>query len=464
MIDGVAVFGGSFNPPGLHHRRVVEQLVTMFRQVLIVPCGLRHDKETTNHIDPVHRAAMVDLTFGDMPNVEILHFDLEQDQFTPTVELDRLLASYGTLWHVIGSDLIEGHVRGVAPLQQWKTADAIWQNLRFVVLEREGYTLDQADLPPQHLLLRGYHGASNDLRRLLFNAQPIDGLVVPRVAQYVQRYHPYQGRQTHALPVYQLDHPKISIVVDDYNQRAMASAAALRAMVTVDDRDPDLILVLGGDGTMLRAIRQHHRRRIPFLGVNYGTVGYLLNDYVNGFTAADLSGSPIVRHSPLLYVESTDVEGQVNRDLAFNDAYLVAEPGHAGWIEVDLDGQIVLPKLVADGALVSTAAGSSSYARAMGATPIAIGTPSLVLAGSNVFLPVGWRSAQLPIDTVITMRNIDPSPDYTKRPLYGFHDGIAQGKLRQMTVRTSRVAAVELVFLPDNDPRQKLTRMQFPVM
>ena len=237
----------------------------------------------------------------------------------------------------------------------------------------------------------------------------------------------------------------------------------LASICCVDDHQPNLILVLGGDGTMLRAIRQHWRRRVPLLGVNHGTVGFLLNDLGQGLTPSLLMQPWIIRHAPLLYVETTTPDGQQQSELGFNDAYLAAQPGKAGWIEVSVDDQVMIPKLVCDGALVATAAGSSAYARAMGATPIAIGTPSLVMVGSNVFLPASWRQAQLDIGSVIKFRNVDPtsSRPEPKRPLLGFIDGLEQGRVDNMTIRASRVASVELAFLPDYDPRLKLTRLQF---
>jgi NAD kinase len=67
-----------------------------------------------------------------------------------------------------------------------------------------------------------------------------------------------------------------------------------------------------------------------------------------------------------------------------------------------VNGVTRFPRLMADGVLAATAAGSTAYARAMGAKPIPIGTDLLVLAGSNVFDPPHWRQgANLPTTAVI---------------------------------------------------------------
>ena len=163
---------------------------------------------------------------------------------------------------------------------------------------------------------------------------------------------------------------------------------------------------------------------------------------------------------PLLWVETTSPDGECSDSLAFNDCWLERESGQTAWIEVSVNAKVRMPKVVADGMLIATAAGSTSYARAMGAVPLPLNAPLLTLAGSNVLIPEFWQPAALPSNTVVKLRNLDVS----KRPLRGFIDGIAQGHVEEMTIRISRVAAVELLFLPERDPVEKLAMLQFPQM
>ncbi|HSJ03477.1 MAG: nicotinate (nicotinamide) nucleotide adenylyltransferase, partial [Verrucomicrobium sp.] len=67
----IALFGGSFNPPGLHHRRIALLLAESFDEVRVIPCGPRPDKPEVGSVPSVFRAALCDLTFGDMPGVAV---------------------------------------------------------------------------------------------------------------------------------------------------------------------------------------------------------------------------------------------------------------------------------------------------------------------------------------------------------------------------------------------------------
>ena len=70
--------------------------------------------------------------------------------------------------------------------------------------------------------------------------------------------------------------------------------------------------------------------------------------------------------------------------------------GQTAWLQVKVGHQVRLPKLVCDGLLLATPAGSTAYARSMGATPLLAETPAWLLVGSNVMQPANWKSACQP--------------------------------------------------------------------
>ncbi len=455
MNQKIAVFGGSFNPPGLHHRAIVERLAAEFDRVLVVPCGPRPDKPVTNDVAPVHRATMCARAFRGLERVDLELFDLEEAGFSRTWELQERFAERGELWHVIGTDLVAGGAAGRAVIQrEWARGERIWEELRFAVFRRPGSPLDEADLPPKHRLFEAVaEGASSDIRARAFNHLSLDGLLARDVATYVERHSLYRGVRPPRSTRLALDGLRPLVVADPWNGAAQEVAAKLGP---ADEPDPDLIVVVGGDGTMLRAIRAEWHRRVPFFGVNTGHLGFLLN----AKQPADFAGREVVvEQLPLLAVEVERADGGTAQALAFNEAWVERATGQTAWLQVKVNGEARLDRLVADGALVSTAAGSAAYARAMGAHPVPLNTPALLLVGSNVLQPAFLRPAVLPLDASVELTTLDRD----KRPLKGYIDGQDQGEVVRVACRVSRTAAVELAFDPDLDPAEKLARIQFPL-
>ena len=205
---------------------------------------------------------------------------------------------------------------------------------------------------------------------------------------------------------------------------------------------------------MLRAIRKYWRLRVPFIGINTGHRGFLLNDL-----PISLTKTFNVHQLPLLFVETKGKDPEWKSALAFNDAWIERSSGQSAWIKVSVNGEVKIEKLVGDGILVSPAAGSTAYARAMGASPLLIDTQGLNLVGSNVSEPPQWKSAQLSVDSRLDFEVLESH----WRQVKGFVDGVGQGDLlTHMRIRLSRIAAVELAFLPERDMSEKLSEIQFP--
>src|SRR4051812_39138058 len=462
MRPKIAIFGGTFSPPGLHHRLVVEKLIPHFDKVIVLPCGPRPDKPTANDVDPWHRAALADIAFRGLPKVTVDLSDLELASFTTNDQFEARYGHLGEIWHVIGSDISAGGGAQASLIHRlWLRGADMWRDLNFCIVARTGYDVSHTDLPPKNLVIQLEHtlsGASTEVRDKIFLREPYADLVDPNVMAYIERYGLYRGRIPSRRTRFQLPQPRLLIVADDRNAKARQLAEQYRPWE--DPIDPNCILVLGGDGTMLHAIRQNWRKRVPFLGLNQGHLGFLLNE-PEALTAEVLPQTEyIIRSMPMIFVEVEAPDGLRRTELAFNDAWIERGTSQSAWMEVTVNGQVRIPKLVADGALVCTAAGTTAYARSMGVSPLLADTPGWMIVGSNAMSPPGWKSAILAPDSVVMLRTLGGE----KRPLVSFSDGRPLGPTVSMQARLSRIANVEIVFAAHHDMAEKIARIQFPAV
>ena len=452
----IALFGGSFNPPGLHHRRIAEVLSQRFDRVLVIPCGPRSDKNATNMLPPVYRAAMAGMAFAGLPGVEVDLFDLEQDRFTRSHELDTRFAPKGEIWHVVGVDLTKGGATGEAEIQRtWEHGSRLWNNARFAVLTRPGHVFDPADLPPNHELIElDIPGSSTEIRDRLARGKPVDDLVSPRPLAYIQRYGLYRAPNPGTWARGSLTGCQYRLSADLAVPRVAALADRFNPCA---NGDAQFITVLGGDGAMLRSIRENWQERLPFFGVNAGHLGFLMNGTEAVFAGEVPPRDVIFRQLPMLYMEIEGVDGKLTTSYGFNDAWVERSTAQSAWLEVNVNGVTRLSKLVSDGALVATAAGSTAYARSMGAAPLLADTPAWLLVGSNVMEPFDWKSALLSTDMQVEIVCLDPE----RRPIRAYIDGQDQGLVRKLRARISRAAAAELVFNASHDMAEKIAAIQF---
>src|SRR3989344_1110792 len=125
-------------------------------------------------------------------------------------------------------------------------------------------------------------------------------------------------------------HPRFLIVADHENPVVRRLVRRLRAR---EFNNHTAIVAIGGDGTMLYAIRRHWRKRLPFLGINTGHRGFLMND-----ASVLLEERPfVVRSSRLLRVAVKKPNGKTRVTYAFNDAHVRVKSPRAGWFEVSID-------------------------------------------------------------------------------------------------------------------------------
>lgn len=195
----IAVYGGSFNPPGRHHQEIARRLAARFDAVFVVPCWLREDKASVAAVAPEHRRRMAELAFGGIAGLELDLTDMEQRSFTPTFLVEERFAARfpkAEVWHVVGGDLVAGGGEGASEIQRsWQKGAEIWQRLRFAILTRGGSGMSVGDLPPRAELVdvSDLVGSGTEIRRRLAAGTPVRELLDPAVESYVRANGLYAG-------------------------------------------------------------------------------------------------------------------------------------------------------------------------------------------------------------------------------------------------------------------------------
>lgn len=133
--------------------------------------------------------------------------------------------------------------------------------------------------------------------------------------------------------------------------------------------DLDLLITLGGDGSLLRAARMTASRAVPILGINMGRLGFLAEVQPAEWpdrVRQTLLGSCWIEERMLLYAEHHQADQVINTYEALNEV-VIGRGKFARMVRLrtDIDG-VFLTTYTADGLILATATGSTAYALAAG--------------------------------------------------------------------------------------------------
>lgn len=191
---------------------------------------------------------------------------------------------------------------------------------------------------------------------------------------------------------------------------------ALRSPGTASQR-PDLVVVLGGDGTILSASRACIELGAPLLGINTGKVGFMAGYELGAFRqqAAGLLGDGPLRINEHRTLDGTVVgsDGSVRYSAtAVNELVVTAGPPYRMiTLDLSIDGQPG-PRVSGDGLIVSTPLGSTAYNISAGGPIVAPGVDACVItpiaAHSLSFRPIVLH-AEIPVD--IGVRSVNATEE-----------------------------------------------------
>jgi NAD+ kinase len=246
-----------------------------------------------------------------------------------------------------------------------------------------------------------------------------------------------------AEPALHLGRHLIDRGLDVYVASGPAGDEALDDIRSLDDDELherlDLLIVIGGDGTLLRAARLVAGADLPLVGINRGRLGFLtdiLPDDMLASVDAILAGDYLEEDRTLLEARIVGAAGGPKRMIALNDVVLQrGDPGHLLDFETSVDGSFVNTH-GADGLVIATSTGSTAYALSCGGPIIRPDVDALVMVPICPHT-LSDRPLVLKTSSVIEARIQSPGD----RPAYVSCDGEELGELRPGATLQVRAAA-----------------------
>jgi NAD+ kinase len=218
----------------------------------------------------------------------------------------------------------------------------------------------------------------------------------------------------------------------------------------------DVIVALGGDGLMLETLHRVMDSGVPVYGMNFGSVGFLMNDYRPEGLRERLSAANATNMHPLR-MEVIDALGERHEALALNEVSLFRAGYQAVKVEIVIDGRTRLEELICDGVLVATPAGSTAYNLSAHGPILPIDAHLLALTPISPFRPRRWRGAVLNDRAVVTFKLNEAE----KRPANAVADNVEFRNVVEVTVRESRRHKVTLLFDPGTGLEERVLMEQF---
>jgi len=220
----------------------------------------------------------------------------------------------------------------------------------------------------------------------------------------------------------------------------------------------DVIVVLGGDGFMLRSIHKYLHHGVPIYGLNRGSVGFMMNAYKETGLLKRLDrAEPITLHP--LSMECIDTRGRKHSALAINEVSLLRQTRQTAKLRIHVDKQLRMEELVCDGALVSTPAGSTAYNLSAHGPIVPLGADLLALTPISAFRPRQWKGALLPGGATVTFEILDPR----NRPVSAVADDTEIRRVKTVTIREDRTIEPLLLFDPEHNLEDRIIGEQFLV-
>ena len=244
---------------------------------------------------------------------------------------------------------------------------------------------------------------------------------------------------------------KLQIISDKNKKSSTIKNLLLKKIKSSHFKKENLIIVIGGDGFMLQTLKKNKNSNKHFYGINSGNYGFLMNKFSSKDILKNLLKANLVTISPLEMIVKNK-NNQTKRSIAINEVSVLRQSRQAAFLSIKQGKREIIKKLVSDGVLVSTPAGSTAYNLSVHGPILSLHSKKLSISPISAFRPRRWKGKIVNDKTKIVIINLNPS----KRPISAVADNLEVRNAKSITIKINNKIKFNLLYDKNRSLQKKI--------
>jgi len=242
------------------------------------------------------------------------------------------------------------------------------------------------------------------------------------------------------------------LIISDKNKKSLKIKRLLIKKININQfTKNNLVIVIGGDGFMLETLKKNKNPKKQFYGINSGNYGFLMNKFLSKNIIKNLFNANMISISPLEMIVKNK-HNQIKRSLAINEVSILRQSRQAAFISIKHGSKQIIKKLVSDGVLVSTPAGSTAYNLSVHGPILSLNSKKLSIAPISPFRPRRWKGKVVNDKLKILITNLDT----LKRPISAVADNLEFRNAQSITIKINNKIKFNLLYDNNRSLQKKI--------
>tara|TARA_B100000963_G_scaffold345073_1_gene348725 strand:- start:39 stop:806 length:768 start_codon:yes stop_codon:yes gene_type:complete len=241
------------------------------------------------------------------------------------------------------------------------------------------------------------------------------------------------------------------LIISDKNVKSLKiKRSVVKILNNTKIKKNNLIIIIGGDGFMLQTLKKNKNSIKSFYGINSGDYGFLMNKFSNKSFLNNLDRAKVVKISPLEMSVTTNKT--VKKSIAINEVSILRQSRQAANLSIKNNSKNIIKKLVSDGVLVCTPAGSTAYNLSVHGPILNLNSKKISISPISAFRPRRWTGKIVSDRSKVIITNLNPK----KRPISAVADNIEVRNAKKITIKVQTKIKFNLLYDKNTSLQKKI--------